>query len=633
MRRDLPAFIKARGKLLLWLALAGLLVAGLIGWELQQSHSDARAASQLAAQNLSMLLKEQLDGAFRETDLVLRDLAGKVEPAMLGNMVHMPAADRQTLHALLDEKLSTLSQVDTMTFLSPDSQLSITAERITTADTNQYALWRQLRGNPGQELVFSKPVTLPGSRDLGFVVARRIPRDDGSLAGVVTATVTLEYFNQLARRLEAPEHSAFALLDTNLTLVARYPEVDQAIGKPVAQAELFDRWVNGRSNGYMVWLSAYDGVERGVSFRRLENFPFIVLVGLPENNYLNDWRLKAAAYAAAYLMLLLFGVAMAWRGWREAQLALAVQLSANRMAERDAHILRALETISRPLLLVRARDDVIVRANQAAEQLCGKTPATLVGLHLPSLYLRPEHHADIVAQLAERQVVSNYELKFRHRDGSHFWAELSGSLIEYEDQPAYFLSLQDISERKAAQETLWYKATVDPLTGIANRGYFMERAEQEWFRARRYDHRLCLLLLDIDHFKLVNDSYGHDAGDQVLRAFTDRLQTQLRETDVFGRIGGEEFAVLLLENDDALLREVAERLRNSLAATPILLADGSPLFVTVSIGSSHCRPEEMTLEVLLKQADQALYIAKRAGRNQVVYFDPVSAEDHDDLNH
>lgn len=621
LRQDIPAFVAARRKLLTWLGLAGLVVAALIVWELHQSHIDARNASQLAAQNLSLLLKEQLDGAFRETDLVLRDLAGKVDPALLAHLGKLPAHEQHLLRDLLDEKLSTLPQIDEMSFLSADGQMAINTDRLLPANPAQRQLWLQLGDNPGLELAFSKPVSLPGSHDMGFVVARRIPGPDGKLGGAVLATVTLEYFNQLARQLQAPERGAFALLDINLILVGRYPEVEGGIGKPIANAKLIDEWVNGRSSGYAVFVSPYDQIERGVSFRRLENFPFLVMVGLPENSYLADWRLKAGAYATAYWLLMLFGVAMAWRGWREAQLALAVQLSASRMAERDGHILRALETISRPLLLVRASDDTVLRANQAAELLCGKAPGTLTGLWLPSLYLRPEHHADVRAQLAERQAITAYELRFVRRDGQSFWVEMSGSPIEYREQPAYFLSLQDISERKATQETLWRKATVDNLTGIANRGYFLERAEQEWYRARRYQHRLCLLLLDIDYFKQVNDSYGHDAGDLVLRAFTDRLRNELRETDVFGRVGGEEFAILLLENDDAKLHQVAERLRTALATSPILLPSGAPLHVTVSIGSAHCQPEEMDIEALMKLADQALYQAKHAGRNQVVYFD------------
>ncbi|QNM96883.1 sensor domain-containing diguanylate cyclase [Chitinimonas koreensis] len=616
------AFLRARSSVLASIVAMSIGVAGLIGWELRQSYRDTRSAAQLAAKNLSLLLKEQLDGAFRETDLVLRDLVGKVPPATVARLAELPEAERSRLGELLGEKLATLPQVETLALLSPDGRTALTPDRLAEADAGQQAFFRHLRENPGQALSFSPPFQLPHSTELGFVVARRIDGAGSQLGGAATALVKLEYFNQLARRLEAVDGSAFTLLDNDLVLVGRYPDLPGMVGKQVRDAAWLTDWVNGRSTGYAVFASPYDRVERGFYFHRLENFPFIVFVGVPEHAYFADWRLKAAAYVTAYLLLLVFSFGTAWRGWREQQLALQIQAGSQRRQEQDAHILRALDTLSRPLLLVRGDSGEILAANQSAGLLFGCSAAQLTGRPVDSLYLRGEHHAEIAAQLAQHKALSEYELKLKRCDGESFWASLSASLIEYQGETAYFVGFIDISERKAAQETLWRRATIDPLTGVANRGYFLERAQQEWQRALRYDHPLGLMLLDLDHFKSINDRYGHDAGDRVLRAFTDAIRQQLRETDLLGRLGGEEFAVLLPEENERGLLDAAERLRAVTAATAIKLPGGSVLSVTVSIGCTLSESTSPDVDSLLKEADLALYAAKRDGRDRVARYRP-----------
>lgn len=619
---DWRSFLRARRVLLLWLGVALALMMALISWELRSSYLDTRYSAQLAAQNLSLLLREQLDGALRETDLVLRDLAGKVDPATLARLRVLPVAERAALSQLLDEKLSTLPQVDNLAFVAPDGYGVLTHERLLPIDTHLQPFYSQLLDNGGLEMSFSKPFVLPGGNELGMIMARRIPGLDQPLGGVVTALVKLEYFNQLARRLDAQAGSSFTLYDANNTVVSRYPELKHIMGKTDSANAALTAWTNGRSSGYLIARSTDDGVERGYSFHRLDHFPFIVMVGLEEGRRFGDWHMKAAAYVCIFLLLIGFSLLMVWRGWRESLLALSLQANRQKLEQHDAHILRALETLSRPILLMRASDSRILVANAAAAALCGRSQAEMSTLSLPELYLRAEHHQTVAAQLAEKHSLSDYEIKFQRPDGSVFWAELSGSAIAYAGDNAYFLTLGDISARKQAQESLWRRATLDPLTSIANRGYLLERAQIEWLRAKRYRHPLAVLILDLDHFKLVNDNYGHPVGDEVLQAVTQRVQQTLRETDLFGRLGGEEFCVLLPEEGEHGMLENAERLRQVVAATPIVLRDGRSLPITVSIGCACSRPDTADMSQLLKQADQALYAAKHAGRNCVMAFSP-----------
>lgn len=176
----------------------------------------------------------------------------------------------------------------------------------------------------------------------------------------------------------------------------------------------------------------------------------------------------------------------------------------------------------------------------------------------------------------------------------------------------------DITARKCLEDELKRQARIDFLTGLSNRRYFMEQAEFELHRAVRYGKPLSLLMMDIDFFKRINDSHGHKLGDSVLEKLAEVCRRLLREVDIIGRVGGEEFAILLPETDKDEAAEVAERLRAELAAarTP-LPAGGLPVRFTVSIGVTTLASADDNLDILFHLADKALYAAKNAGRNRV----------------
>ncbi len=159
-------------------------------------------------------------------------------------------------------------------------------------------------------------------------------------------------------------------------------------------------------------------------------------------------------------------------------------------------------------------------------------------------------------------------------------------------------------------------AITDPLTGVHNRRHFLELAEREFSRTRRYGRSLSMIVLDLDHFKKVNDTYGHSAGDQVLRTITKRLAENIRDIDILGRYGGEEFVILLPETERAAALYVAERLRENVTATPIE-TDRANISLTISLGVATSTPTTESLTPLIDLADGAMYKAKQAGGNCV----------------
>jgi len=213
----------------------------------------------------------------------------------------------------------------------------------------------------------------------------------------------------------------------------------------------------------------------------------------------------------------------------------------------------------------------------------------------------------------------NHEYRIlRQSDGEIRWVTGRGD-ISYSDEGIPLSvtgTVMDITERKALEQRLARLAQTDSLTGLYNRGFFLEMAERELTRVRRYRKPMALAMLDLDHFKAVNDTYGHQVGDRVLKEFARLCHNTLRENDLVGRIGGEEFAILFPETMGMQAFDVCERLREALARATIPLERGLPVSVTASIGLASVVESDVNIDVILSRADQALYSAKRDGRNR-----------------
>ncbi len=231
-------------------------------------------------------------------------------------------------------------------------------------------------------------------------------------------------------------------------------------------------------------------------------------------------------------------------------------------------------------------------------------------------FIAPEDRNRVMANI-QNGIESNIEHDMLRKDGSRVTVESHGQTMVQGGIPIRLTAIRDITERKRFELELKRQARIDHLTGVSNRGYFMDQAELELSRAARYGKPLSLYMLDIDFFKKVNDSYGHKIGDLVLVKLAEVCKQTLREVDIIGRIGGEEFVILLPETELVEANEVAERLRESIAKSKVPLESGLPLHFTVSIGVTSMVSRDDNLDVLLNHADKALYQAKEQGRNRV----------------
>lgn len=266
-------------------------------------------------------------------------------------------------------------------------------------------------------------------------------------------------------------------------------------------------------------------------------------------------------------------------------------------------------------LLIAFEDDSIIFTNRRAAESLGLEAEAAMGHRLAPYFDRPQEYRRLMRRLKHEGRIDGAVVRMRRADGALFWGLLSVRPIALAGEQAVLISFSDITERKSLEEELHRLATTDPLTGILDRRRYLELSDQELKRASRYHKEVAIVMIDIDHFKEVNDRHGHAAGDEVLRQFANTCRAALREQDLFGRLGGEEFALTLPETNAGDAREVADRLRQAVHERPARTERGE-VSVTVSIGITQgIQGDDM--DTALRRADRAMYRAKSGGRDRI----------------
>jgi diguanylate cyclase (GGDEF)-like protein/PAS domain S-box-containing protein len=304
--------------------------------------------------------------------------------------------------------------------------------------------------------------------------------------------------------------------------------------------------------------------------------------------------------------------------------ALIIDVTERRAMEKELQerneILSTIMESARDAIIMIDNKGNVTFWNPAAERLFGYSREEVMGKELHRLMIQDERLYEVYKEAFKRFQLSGkrnavgktIELKAKHKDGYEIDVELSLSAVKIKDTWHALGIVRDISERKKYEELLYRQSITDPLTNIYNRRFFMQMLEQEMERTRRYGKPFSIIMLDLDHFKSVNDRFGHAAGDMVLKSVADMIKGRIRKTDYFARWGGEEFIILLPETSVEDAAGLAEELREQLSSMTLPEVGR----VTASFGVAGYRTSD-TIDTILMRADSMLYEAKDAGRNCV----------------
>lgn len=300
------------------------------------------------------------------------------------------------------------------------------------------------------------------------------------------------------------------------------------------------------------------------------------------------------------------------------EMALKLHAVKEEIKEKES-ILNAIINSVRDALVMVDNLGFVTLFNPAAEQLFGYTKEEMLGKDLHKMLLIDESdYQDYKENYRNSKILINYEkikeLKARHKNGQEIDVEVSISTLKVKENNYFVGLVRDISERVKVREALEKLSVTDYLTNTYNRRYFISKLEEEIERVKRFGREFSLAMLDMDHFKDINDRFGHDVGDAVLKSVVSMINGRIRNVDCLARWGGEEFMILLADTPVDKARVLIEELRHGISKIRIPGADN----FTGSFGLAGYNSGD-TAETLLQKADNLMYEAKSAGRNCVKY--------------
>ena len=360
--------------------------------------------------------------------------------------------------------------------------------------------------------------------------------------------------------------------------------------------------------------TALDGIERITAYQSLSTpYSLTVYTGIGTESYLQPWRNEAAAVwslTAFCVLLMAFGAGSLFVH-QQRELTAKLQ-NAQLLKEQNFFVENDL------IGMIKVCDRKILWANKAMARMLGKRVSELLLQSKRCIYPDNETY-ERMGRLSSEALGHNRrfrtEVQLQHCNGHAFWVDANAAQITDTDSVWIFV---DVEAHKKRQQEIEYQATHDALTGLANRRFINKQMQQFIALADRDQGTVAVCFIDLDGFKSVNDTYGHDAGDIVLKTIAERLTSAVRTHDCVARLGGDEFVVVLTgRNNHENAVQTMQRCLD-MVQIPIVVEDGHTAIVGCSIGIAYYEGEKESCDSLLERADEAMYLAKNAGKGRII---------------
>ncbi len=615
MDRLPPYAPRSLTRLALWLAVGNLVIAAAIvaaTWlALRAGRESDLTRARETTENLAASLSIEIGAELKQVDNALSTLALQYRRAAGG-----PEALKRAMERALADQRSLLPQVDAIRMTDARGQviygLAGEESSVSVGDRDYFQ-----RARDGDGAVISEPLFGRVLRKWGIVVARRLEAEDGSFAGVVYTTLSTEHFIEGFKGLTIGAEGAISLRTRSQRLIARYsaaePHSIRGVGDVIVSEDLMRKMAANPQQGWYVTKTRLDNIERITCYRQVRGYPLTIFTGASTADFLAAWRgevIQQSALAAVVILTVLgCSVLVFLQQRRDRRAATGLQQLA---------LEQALMLDNDMVGMMRLRDRNVVWQNRALASLFGYAPGELLGQPTRQLYLDEASFRE-VGEAAYPAIESGrryrQQLRMRRKDGTPVWIDLSGASVSGNES---LWMMIDISALKESEATARHLAVHDALTGLPNRVRFTERLAGALTLLGERVGLVAVCWVDLDGFKELNDQFGHEAGDVVLRVVAQRLQAGVRNHDLVARMGGDEFALLLTalraehEAEPALRRMLAS------IAEPIRLPDGDHASVTASIGIAFAPLHGRQAEALMRLAETAMTMAKRAGKRRVV---------------
>jgi diguanylate cyclase (GGDEF)-like protein/PAS domain S-box-containing protein len=562
----------------------------------------------IGTQNLARLMEAQLSDRFDKVDLYLQLVALQYRDGLPVDTADGSESGAQRV-PLID--LETVKVADERGIVRVRMRLpGASAESVGDQD-----FFRRALAVPDSEMVISGPLAMGAGAVSSMVFARAVRSKAGGLIGVAYANMPLSHFDDLFSGLALGQHGAAVLRTDDLRLVHRYPVSDVgrgAVGTKSVADPLVQAMARNPQEGLYEATSPLDARDRVAVYRKLEGYPFYVIVGQDVHEVMAGWRVNALLFMA------LAGVTIA--------LTLLAWYASYRWARQQIQAMHGrfeaiVQTSSDSIVSTTLRG-IVTTWNRGAEQMFGYTASEMLGRHVNRL--APADRRDEEGMLADRvrsgEPVEAFEAVRVRKDGTLIDVSISVTPVLNDRGVIVGLSsiTRDISQHKAMQAEIREMAVNDPVTLLPNRRLLMDRLRQAQLSSTRQRTYYAVALIDLDHFKLVNDCFGHDVGDQLLIEVACRLQAAVRLHDTVARLGADKFVLLLedlgVEEKAAAdhVNTVSDKILDTIERDYIL--DGNLHRCSASIGIRLLVGSQDTPEQVLMDADAAMFRVKHQRR-------------------
>ena len=597
-----------------WIELAGICLLGLL-WlaviqMVQQDHEDERRS----------VLKMQ-SASTKAMEIQIKDVLDDAD-----NVLRLMKSSQETSGDISKEIRQVLEMSNLSRFASQASILDTKGQFVfsfrTVAPSVNLADRAQFRAHIERDTktFFIGPVVFGRvSGTNSFHMSRRINNADGSFGGVVSLAFQSDYFSDVFEKVTI-EPMTFYLFGRDGIIRATSADSTAMLGKSLAAGHVLRAMETEPTHGGFIAEGIFRNARRFISYREIPDYPLIIAVAIDENVALARHRIRRNIYSGVALLVSVMLTVMLAGLHQSLKKQEKMRLSIWSEKEKAEKYL----DMAGSLIVARDRESRITMINHKGCEILGYSEKELLGKDWIEVVVPQEQRSSDKANF--QQLVTGALLPAAHpvdvavqdRNGNlHILSWTSNLLQDSDGQIMGILSSgTEVTERRQLEAELKILATTDSLTGLNNRRHLLETGSRMMQSFRRYQRPLALLMLDIDHFKKINDTYGHAAGDLVLVQLADVLRSVLRAADLCGRFGGEEFVCLLPETSVSEALILAERLRARLAEQAVCSEAGAILF-TVSIGVSVAMPEDISIDQLIHRADMALYEAKKSGRNRI----------------
>lgn len=447
-----------------------------------------------------------------------------------------------------------------------------------------------------------------------IAVYRRFPEGERSL--LVVSMVRADSLLNFHMEIALDPSGSIAIFHHNGLLFARTPQGERLAGRSFADSLLFREILSKSAHGLLRSTTMMDDTRRTVAYRKLTDLPLVITVGTSSEGIFTEWKKRLKTFLLAQIAV---SAAIILSFMFLARALSRVESAEIELEERVEHF-RQVANSSVDAVISVSRMERVRFWSVGAEQifLCSEAEA----LNMPiSCFLhlvdkdKPLTLNELTAPEQTWSKQRTLEVQGQRKNGEIFPTEFSVSRGVASGEPLYTLIVRDVTERKQLEERIRRMIRHDNLTGLPNRALLMDRLQVAMAQVHRQGGQLALLFIDLDKFKPVNDTYGHEMGDQLLKQVAKRMLASVRATDTVARIGGDEFAVLLTNVEgEASVSNACEHLLTTIQR--VFHVAGSQITIGCSIGVDLYKGQDLTATELIGRADRAMYAAKRAGRNR-----------------